>query len=429
MAPTTVGIAAAAKAMQDEGLCEDVKVSGLGLPAEMREFTESGCAPEFALWSFVDLGWPARRAGGRRRRRPRRLDAQADDAADDQEDPRRSFSQSDVDAAEHENALSAFEAADAQPTPIASTTRMRRRTSGSASAFRLFAARQTADGDGKCGEDRQHAAGDERPSPTDGEGEARALRGHRAMPREAQSGLLHAERKPRRSGETSRTRYTFDAGCAHAFASRQRPSARRASEGVGTHSDRQLHRAAHRGRPPQGGRGAEALDERSALRGHDHTSGVEDAERDAERGWSKSSSCSICAAMAATRKNGTLAAMVAANEVKILAGRSSSRLHTVSNDLMNRRRPRVGCDVATARPRSSGWTRSTSRASWRPSRPSRSGLPVRSQRSLEAIVAAIVEGSELTSTDDEHDPEGATIAYERTQAIALLRQARTGTRW
>ena len=44
--------------------------------------------------------------------------------------------------------------------------------------------------------------------------------------------------------------------------------------------------------------------------------------------------------------------------------------------------------------------------------------------SLEAIVAAIVEGSELTSPDDEHDPEGATIAYERAQASALLRQAR-----
>jgi RNA polymerase-binding transcription factor DksA len=43
---------------------------------------------------------------------------------------------------------------------------------------------------------------------------------------------------------------------------------------------------------------------------------------------------------------------------------------------------------------------------------------------LEAVVAAIVEASELTSTDDEHDPEGATIAYERAQAIALLRQAR-----
>jgi rhamnose transport system substrate-binding protein len=57
MAPTTVGIAAAAKAMTDEGLCETVKVSGLGLPEEMRAYTESGCAPQFALWSFVDLGY------------------------------------------------------------------------------------------------------------------------------------------------------------------------------------------------------------------------------------------------------------------------------------------------------------------------------------------------------------------------------------
>jgi rhamnose transport system substrate-binding protein len=57
MAPTTVGIAAAAKAMTDEKLCDKVKVSGLGLPAEMKEYTLSGCAPEFALWSFVDLGY------------------------------------------------------------------------------------------------------------------------------------------------------------------------------------------------------------------------------------------------------------------------------------------------------------------------------------------------------------------------------------
>lgn len=44
--------------------------------------------------------------------------------------------------------------------------------------------------------------------------------------------------------------------------------------------------------------------------------------------------------------------------------------------------------------------------------------------SLERSVALIVEASELTATDDEHDPEGATIAYERAQAIALLRHAR-----
>ncbi len=57
MAPTTVGIVAAAKAMQDEGLCDSVKTSGLGLPEEMKSYLDNGCAPEFALWSFVDLGY------------------------------------------------------------------------------------------------------------------------------------------------------------------------------------------------------------------------------------------------------------------------------------------------------------------------------------------------------------------------------------
>src|SRR5581483_6651168 len=57
MAPTTVGIAAAAKALSDEKLCDKVKVSGLGLPSEMLTYVQNGCAPKFALWSFVDLGY------------------------------------------------------------------------------------------------------------------------------------------------------------------------------------------------------------------------------------------------------------------------------------------------------------------------------------------------------------------------------------
>lgn len=57
MSPTTVGIQASAKAMQDEGLCDQVKVSGLGLPSEMVSYTLNGCAPEFALWDFRDLGY------------------------------------------------------------------------------------------------------------------------------------------------------------------------------------------------------------------------------------------------------------------------------------------------------------------------------------------------------------------------------------
>ncbi len=35
----------------------------------------------------------------------------------------------------------------------------------------------------------------------------------------------------------------------------------------------------------------------------------------------------------------------------------------------------------------------------------------------------IVEGAELTNTDDEHDPEGTTIAFERALVSSLLRQA------
>jgi rhamnose transport system substrate-binding protein len=57
MSPTSVGIVAASKAIQDEELCDKVKVSGLGVPAEMVTYTMNGCAPEFALWDFVDLGY------------------------------------------------------------------------------------------------------------------------------------------------------------------------------------------------------------------------------------------------------------------------------------------------------------------------------------------------------------------------------------
>jgi len=36
----------------------------------------------------------------------------------------------------------------------------------------------------------------------------------------------------------------------------------------------------------------------------------------------------------------------------------------------------------------------------------------------------IVEAVELTNNDDEHDPEGTTIAFEKAQVTALLNQAR-----
>jgi RNA polymerase-binding transcription factor DksA len=51
----------------------------------------------------------------------------------------------------------------------------------------------------------------------------------------------------------------------------------------------------------------------------------------------------------------------------------------------------------------------------------------RTARQIDALRSTytdIVEAAELTSTDDEHDPDGSTIAYERAQVWALLRQAR-----
>jgi DnaK suppressor protein len=37
---------------------------------------------------------------------------------------------------------------------------------------------------------------------------------------------------------------------------------------------------------------------------------------------------------------------------------------------------------------------------------------------------AVVDASKQSNADDEHDPEGATIAFERQQVAALLEQAR-----
>ncbi len=43
---------------------------------------------------------------------------------------------------------------------------------------------------------------------------------------------------------------------------------------------------------------------------------------------------------------------------------------------------------------------------------------------LERELSAIIESSGSAATDDEHDPEGATIAFERQHMAALLSQAR-----
>ncbi|NLG98822.1 MAG: rhamnose ABC transporter substrate-binding protein [Chloroflexi bacterium] len=57
IAPTTVGIAAAARAVQDAGRVGEVFVTGLGTPNQMRDYVMSGASPQFALWNPADLGY------------------------------------------------------------------------------------------------------------------------------------------------------------------------------------------------------------------------------------------------------------------------------------------------------------------------------------------------------------------------------------
>ncbi len=46
-------------------------------------------------------------------------------------------------------------------------------------------------------------------------------------------------------------------------------------------------------------------------------------------------------------------------------------------------------------------------------------------RALQADLDAIVGASANSNADDEHDPEGSTIAYERAQVAALLARAQS----
>lgn len=52
------------------------------------------------------------------------------------------------------------------------------------------------------------------------------------------------------------------------------------------------------------------------------------------------------------------------------------------------------------------------------------------EQTMERIAAlaqerqSVIDSTESTGVDDEHDPEGATIAFERTQVEALLDQSR-----
>ena len=57
VAPTTVGIAAAAKVVTDQGLIGRVKITGLGLPSEMADYITNGACPYMYLWNPIDVGY------------------------------------------------------------------------------------------------------------------------------------------------------------------------------------------------------------------------------------------------------------------------------------------------------------------------------------------------------------------------------------
>lgn len=57
ISPTTVGIAAAGKALEDAGLSGQIQLTGLGLPSEMKQYIKNGTCETMALWNPIDLGY------------------------------------------------------------------------------------------------------------------------------------------------------------------------------------------------------------------------------------------------------------------------------------------------------------------------------------------------------------------------------------
>lgn len=59
IAPTTVGVVAAAQVVTDENLIGKVNVTGLALPSEFKKFIDNGASQSVALWNPIDLGYSA----------------------------------------------------------------------------------------------------------------------------------------------------------------------------------------------------------------------------------------------------------------------------------------------------------------------------------------------------------------------------------
>jgi rhamnose transport system substrate-binding protein len=59
IAPTTVGVAAAARVLQQAHVCGKVALTGLGLPSQMRTYIKAGCAKKVGLWDEFKFGYVA----------------------------------------------------------------------------------------------------------------------------------------------------------------------------------------------------------------------------------------------------------------------------------------------------------------------------------------------------------------------------------
>jgi rhamnose transport system substrate-binding protein len=63
ISPTTVGVAACAQAVETAKKADQVAVTGLGTPNQMRRFVQNGTVKAFALWSPYDEGYVAAYVG------------------------------------------------------------------------------------------------------------------------------------------------------------------------------------------------------------------------------------------------------------------------------------------------------------------------------------------------------------------------------
>lgn len=59
ISPTTVGVAAAAQALETAQAANRVQLTGLGMPNKMRRFVKNGTVQKFALWDPANMGYAA----------------------------------------------------------------------------------------------------------------------------------------------------------------------------------------------------------------------------------------------------------------------------------------------------------------------------------------------------------------------------------